>query len=631
MSDSDIAAGQQPQLHQTPSIEERKGDASAGGADDEKCSLSSSTPPTKEDVAPTFKSRGVIGVEAMARAAATSKKGKYSLYALAVLIYLLQWVAAMASSMTSSLSVFATSSFQQHSSGLSTLSVATSIIGSVCLPFLSKLSDVFGRPHVYALYVVGNVFSAIGASGFDLLNSIIMADLTPLKYRGLAMGLLTSPYLVTALMPHYRAGYTSEIVDALSTDDKWRWGYGMFAVIYPVIWIPACITMFWLERRALKDNLNVEAARTGADDVDASCTVQPSEKTLSQKVVQVYEEVDTIGLILLGFGWSLLLLPFSLYGGADGGFHNRSLIAMLAIGSACLVAYTIYEWKFAKYPSMPKRILINRSFNTAVLINVVYMIAAYLQLLYLSSYVYIVTDISVRNWNYYNNAQNMGLCGVAIIAGVLFTTTGRFKAWQIFGLIIRIIGYGLLVDKNGVHNYGRLIMSQVLAGAGSAFSSLGSQVAAQASVPHQYLALVCSLLLLWSSIGAAIGEAVAGQYWGSHMPGNLRQYLPASVNDTEVRQFYDDITTIKQYDFGSVVREGATKAYEVTVYPLWSAALGISFICLIAACFQKNYYLGDTQNSYDHKDTSGHVVDDDKDEHVERKTLKQKLVRFWDL
>ncbi|GAA5903733.1 hypothetical protein JCM5296_002132 [Sporobolomyces johnsonii] len=667
MSDSNIAAAQQPQLHQTPSIEERKGDASADGAD-EKRSLSSSTPPTKEDVAPTFKSRGVIGVEAMARAAATSKKGKYSLYALAVLIYLLQWVAAMASSMTSSLSVFATSSFQQHSSGLSTLSVATSIIGSVCLPFLSKLSDVFGRPHVYALcmvlqvigyiislksptlaaYVVGNVFSAIGASGFDLLNSIIMADLTPLKYRGLAMGLLTSPYLVTVW-------YTSEIVDALSTDDKWRWGYGMFAVIYPVIWIPACITMFWLERRALKDNLNVEAARTGSDYVDASCIAQPAEKTLWQKVVQVYEEVDTIGLILLGFGWSLLLLPFSLYGGAEGGFHNRSLIAMLAIGSACLVAYTIYEWKFAKYPSMPKRILINRSFNTAVLINVVYMIAAYLQLLYLSSYVYIVTDISVRNWNYYNNAQNMGLCGVAIIAGVLFTTTGRFKAWQIFGLIIRIIGYGLLVDKNGVHNYGRLIMSQVLAGAGSAFSSLGSQVAAQASVPHQDLALVCSLLLLWSSIGAAIGEAVAGQYWGSHMPGNLRQYLPASVNDTEVRQFYDDITTIKQYDFGSVVREGATKAYEVTVYPLWSAALGISFICLIAACFQsaaslwlsfvpshaliasklggiaENYYLGDTQNSYDHKDTSGHVVVDDKDEHVERKTPKQKLLRFWDL
>lgn len=220
-------------------------------------------------------------------------------------------------------------------------------------------------------------------------------------------------------------------------------------------------------------------------------------------------------------------------------------------------------------------------------------------------------------------------------------------------------------------------MSQLLAGAGSAFSSLGSQVAAQASVPHQDLGLVVSLLLLWSSIGASVGDAVAGQYWGANMPVNLRKYLPPSVNDTEIEGFYADITTIKEYDFGSVVREGATRAYEcvtfspdplckleltsailpharrVTVFPLWSAALGLSFVCLIAACFQvssraapplpspqpltpparrpqSNYFLGESQNAYDHKDTSGRVVVDDKNEHVERKTLKQKVLGFWD-
>jgi hypothetical protein len=134
----------------------------------------------------------------------------------------------------------------------------------------------------------------------------------------------------------------------------------------------------------------------------------------------------------------------------------------------------------------------------------------------------------------------MGLCGVAIIAGLLITATHRFKFWQIFGLAIRAIGYGLLVDKNGVHNYGRLIMSQFLSGAGSAFSSLGSQVATQASVPHQDLALVCALLLLWSSVGGAIGEAVAGQTWGKNMPLNLRKYLPDYVTDEEITSFYDD-------------------------------------------------------------------------------------------
>ncbi|GAA6044621.1 hypothetical protein JCM8097_003410 [Rhodosporidiobolus ruineniae] len=651
---ADIAIAQQLQL------DERKPSSPSVSDADEKHSLRSSSG-SKEAAAAaaagiqrvtsyTHKSRGVVGVEAMARSAANSKQGKYALYALAVLIFILQWVAAMASSMTYSLSVYATSSFAQHSTGLSALSVASSIIGSTCLPFISKLSDVFGRPHMYlfcmvievvgyiislksptlAAYVVGNVFSSIGSNGFALLNSIIMADLTPLKWRAFAMGALNVPYLCTVW-------YTAEIVDALSAEDKWRWGYGMFAIIYPVIWIPACAAMYWLESRALKDKLiNVEVAQTGADDaLVAEQHFEHQEKTFMQKVKTVYEEVDTIGLILLGFGWSLLLLPFSLYGGADGGFKNRSLIAMLAVGSACLVAYPLYEWKFAKFPSMPKRILFNRSFITAVVINVVYMIAAYLQLLYLASYVYITQDIDIVHWGYYNNIQNMGLCGVAIIAGYLFKVTGRFKFWQIFGLGIRIIGYGLLVDKNGVRSYAKLCISQLFAGAGSAFSSLGSQVAAQASVPHQDLALVCALLLLWSSVGAAIGDAVAGQHWGATMPTNLRKYIPVSAaNDTEILGFYGDITQIRAYDWSSVIRQGATRAYEVTVFPLWSAALGLSFICLIAACLQKNYKLDDRQNGFDDTDVQGHVVaraaGEVKDV-VEKKTGWQRVWRVWDL
>jgi len=51
------------------------------------------------------------------------------------------------------------------------------------------------------------------------------------------------------------------------------------------------------------------------------------------------------------------------------------------------------------------------------------------------------------------------------------------------------------------------------------------------------------------------------------MPENLRKYLPSSVSDEEVSGFYADITTIKAYDFGSVVRNGATRAYEYVPLP----------------------------------------------------------------
>lgn len=60
----------------------------------------------------------------------------------------------------------------------------------------------------------------------------------------------------------------------------------------------------------------------------------------------------------------------------------------------------------------------------------------------------------------------------------------------------------------------------------------------------------------------AIGNAIAVSVWGQFMPGNLRKYLPASVTDEEVAGFYNDITSIKAYDYNSDIRQGAIRAYE---------------------------------------------------------------------
>lgn len=93
-----------------------------------------------------------------------------------------------------------------------------------------------------------------------------------------------------------------------------------------------------------------------------------------------------------------LLLPFSLSAYADHGYKNRSLIAMFAVGGVCLIGYGIWEAYGAKFPSAPRRIL-NWTVISAVVIDFVYLLAGYMQLAYLSSYVYIVTDLSPTHWN----------------------------------------------------------------------------------------------------------------------------------------------------------------------------------------------------------------------------------------
>lgn len=95
--------------------------------------------------------------------------------------------------------------------------------------------------------------------------------------------------------------------------------------------------MFWLERRALKDGLiNVELARTGADDaaVDpaVAAQVQAEQRTIGQKVYQLFQEVDTIGLLLLGFGWSLVSFLFAFGGRLEAIGTSWSSTELLVLG-----------------------------------------------------------------------------------------------------------------------------------------------------------------------------------------------------------------------------------------------------------------------------------------------------------
>lgn len=89
---ADSIANQQQQERRESEDEKRSSLESPRPQDNLANKEQTPTTPVAPKGEPTFKSRGVIGVEAMARSAATSKQGRYSLYALALLIYILQWV-----------------------------------------------------------------------------------------------------------------------------------------------------------------------------------------------------------------------------------------------------------------------------------------------------------------------------------------------------------------------------------------------------------------------------------------------------------------------------------------------------------------------------------------------------------
>lgn len=58
-------------------------------------------------------------------------------------------------------------------------------------------------------------------------------------------------------------------------------------------------------------------------------------------------------------------------------------------------------------------------------------------------------------------------------------------------------------------------VEMLVQGVGGSASVIASQVSSQASVPHQDVALVISLITLWTAVGGGIGSAIAAAIWNN--------------------------------------------------------------------------------------------------------------------
>ncbi|KAL7806917.1 MFS general substrate transporter [Trichoderma gracile] len=604
-------------------------------------------------------SRGVSRMEAVYRETRSNRR-LYWLVGASVLIC--AWAYSLDSSTTSYYSVDASSYFKQHSSVLATLSIATSIISAVSKPFIAKISDITSRPYTYLLilgfyvigyiiaatsksvsaYVVGEVFVAIGGSGIDLTNDIIVADLTPLEWRGFASSMLSTPFIINTW-------FSGKIVDALEKRDQWRWGYGMFAIIMPAALGPAVAALIWLDRMAKKKGeVNIASSAAARRTIDpavdqegqkgslntATPPVDDTEQPWTLLLKKNLEEIDAFGLVLLGFGWSLLLLPFSLKTYADHGWRNPSLIAMMAVGGVLLVAYVVFEMKVARVPSAPRRLVFNRTFIMAIIIDSFYMLAGNIRSLYWSSYVYVAKPWSYQNWVYYGNTLTLALCITGPLVGLAQRWTHRYKLIQITGLCIKLIGMGIMLDgRLAAISTSALVVSSILVGIGGSMSVVGSRVASQASVPHQDVALAVSLLSLWSKVGSAIGSAIVAVIWSNQMPKQLCKYLPEGTPEATIKRLFGDMRSIRtEYGFDHPIRQGAITAYRHTLYYCISVALALAFVPLVAAFFQTDYFLGKQQNAVTNVGNDGLPLDE-KDCNPEPlpkpSNKKEAFLRFW--
>lgn len=94
------------------------------------------------------------------------------------------------------------------------------------------------------------MFYSIGFGGMTYCVDVITADASSLKNRGLAYAFTSSPYMITAF-----AG-------AKASEDfyykiSWRWGFGCFAIIFPVVAAPLYLLLKFNLHKAKKEGILV--------------------------------------------------------------------------------------------------------------------------------------------------------------------------------------------------------------------------------------------------------------------------------------------------------------------------------------------------------------------------------------
>ena len=144
------------------------------------------------------------------------------------------------------------------------------------------------------------------------------------------------------------------------------------------------------------------------------------------------------------------------------------------------------------------------------------------------------------------------------------------------------LGTGLLAYfRRPESHVGYLVMCQIFNGIGTGIFATCGQLALMAAVTHQEIAVVLAIYSLFGSIGAALGNAVAGAIWTNTLPGELLKALPSDKQDL-MPEIYGSLTVQQEWPIGDPIRDSIIQAYGVVQHKMVIA--GSAFVPVFVFC-----------------------------------------------
>ncbi|KAI0385614.1 MFS general substrate transporter [Hypomontagnella monticulosa] len=508
-----------------------------------------------------------------------------------VFIWIIYFVDSMQQGMGTLLNPYVTSAFQQHSLTAAT-GVMSGIIGGVSKLPLAKILDVWGRPQGFLVvvllltiglvmmaacnnvetYAAAQVFYWVGYNGISYSLSVFIADTSHLKNRALMLAFVASPYIITVWI-------TSPMSSSVLYGIGWRWGFGIFSIVTPIMCLPLFFLFTWNYNKAKREGLVIHT---------------PSGRTTWESIKFYFWEFDIICLILICGGFALFLLPFNIYSYQYYGWRDPLTICMIIFGGLLIIAAVVWEVYFAPVKFMPWELLKDRTVIGACILAAVLFVEYYIWTSYFSSFLQVVLNLNLIQTGYIGNIYSLGSCFFSFIVGILIRWTGRFKWITLyFGVPVTILSIGLLIHFRQPGTYiGWIIMCEILYAFAGGACVIGEQMAVMAAASHQHVAVVLAVEGMFSSVGGAIGGSISTAIWTGLFPAALAKYLPPE-SQANLTDIYGQLPVQLSYPVGSPTREAIIAAYGDSLYWMFVAATCITVIGLAATAMWRDIKVKD--------------------------------------
>ncbi|KAM3559996.1 hypothetical protein MY1884_003174 [Beauveria asiatica] len=511
---------------------------------------------------------------------------KWTLWSMFALLYLISFVDYLQNALDYALSPYITSAFGQHGL-LNVGGILSTIIGG-CAPLaLAKVIDIWGRvegflfmllicvigiiikavSHNVETYVAAHTLYWAGHIGIRYVIGVIISDMTSLKNRMIFIGFSNTPRIATAF-----AG--PAIGKLFYEKSNFRWAFGAFTIILIASCMPAIGLMMAMYRKARRQGI-VEKR-------------QPSGRTVLQSLKFYAIELDLVGIFVLMFALSFLLLPFSLAPRAPQKWETPYIIALLVLGLLLFPVFYVWEAKLAPVQFLPFHYLKQGTIIGSSLLVGFMFLSTFCWNTYFYSYLLVVNRQPIDDAGYIVNTFSLTACFFAPIIGFIISYTGDFKWTAYSGVPIMLLGTALLIPfRQPSAPVGMLVFTQFLVGLGSQVFSSCSTIAIMAPVTHQYIAVVNAIAGLFGGVGAAIGIAIAGAMWNNMIPDQLYQRLP-EASKANASTIFGDITIQQSFLDGTPERDAVVGAYAHVMRLMVIAGAAFMPLCLVCVFSWKN-------------------------------------------